>query len=157
MGASFDSIHIRTENSDLVQKALEQVAKGSNCKFLLGPEINGWISVFPSDFLNDVICAKIAGLVPDDIFHLAVHDDDIFIYYFYRDGRLVDQYNSNPNYPDEDSEEEKQRNADDRRELPEKILVHIKDWLRISGFQSPGSRLARNEEPETIWSSLLPR
>jgi hypothetical protein len=27
MGAFFDSIHVRTENSDLVQNALEQLAK----------------------------------------------------------------------------------------------------------------------------------
>jgi hypothetical protein len=58
MGASFDSIHIRTENSDSVQKALEQVAKGSDCKFLLGPAINGWTSVFTQVTFNRAIELK---------------------------------------------------------------------------------------------------
>jgi tetratricopeptide (TPR) repeat protein len=110
MGAFFDSIHIRNKNADAVQKALEQIAKEAGCKFLIGPILNGWISVFPSDNgQNDEICAKIATLVSDDVFHLIVHDDDVFIYCFYRNGRLIDEYNSHPNYPDEDSEEEKQK------------------------------------------------
>ncbi len=109
MGAFFDSIHVRTENSGSVQKALEQVAKGNDCKFLMGPAINCWISVFPSACgLNNEVPAQIARLIPNDIFHLIVHDDDIFMYWFYRDGQLLDQYNSNPNYGDEDSDEEKQ-------------------------------------------------
>jgi WD40 repeat protein len=109
MGAFFDSIHVRTDNSAAIQKALDHVAKESNCKFLLGPALNGWTSVFPSDSgQNDEICAKIAGLISDDIFHLIVHDDDVFIYCFYQNGLLTDKYNSNPNYPDEDSEGQKQ-------------------------------------------------
>jgi hypothetical protein len=40
LGRIFDSIHVRTDNSDSVQKALEQVAKEADCKFLFGPAIN---------------------------------------------------------------------------------------------------------------------
>ena len=134
MGASFDSIHIRTENSDLVRKALDQVAKGSDCKFLMGPAINGWTSVFPSDSgQNDEICARIAGLIPDDIFHLIVHDDDIFIYCFYRDGELVDQYNSNPNYPDEADEEENQE-CQGHPELFKHLLPQPKSLTKLKTF-----------------------
>jgi len=49
MGAFYGSILIRTENSDMVQKALDEVAKVADCKFLLGPPVNGWISVFPDN------------------------------------------------------------------------------------------------------------
>jgi hypothetical protein len=41
MGAFFDSMHIRTENSDVDQKALNNVAKDADCKFLLGMALNG--------------------------------------------------------------------------------------------------------------------
>src|ERR1700733_10454714 len=131
MGAFFDSIHVRSENPAAVQKALDKVAKEADCKFLLGPVFNGWMSVFSSDSgLNDKFCAKIAGFVPDDIFHLIVHDDDIFIYCFYRDGQLVDKYNSNPNYPDEDSEEEKQE-YQGHPELFQDLLRQPKSLARL--------------------------
>src|SRR5689334_19428419 len=108
MGAFYESIHVRTENSAAVQKALERIAKEVDCKFLIGPAINGWISVFPSESeQTDRISVDIAKCLPDDILHLIVHDDDIFSYFFYRDGRLIDQYNSCPDYFDEVSEEEK--------------------------------------------------
>lgn len=110
MGAFFGSIHIRTENTDEVQKALEQVSKEADCKFLLGPAMNGWISVFPDNGGQSAgISTEIAKRLPHDIFHLVVHDDDIFSYYFYRNGQEVDQYNSCPDYFEKVSDEEKQK------------------------------------------------
>ena len=110
MGAFFDSIHARTENVGAVQKALEQLALRCDAKFLLGPALNGWISILPGGSgPNESLSMEIAKNLGCDIFHLAVHDDDIFLYYFYRDGKLVDQYNSCPEYfeetPDEENEE----------------------------------------------------
>ncbi len=110
MGAFYGSIHIRTENSDAVQKALDQVAKEANCRFLLGSPLSGWISVFPNDSgQNDRISVEIAKRLPHDIFHLIVHDDGIFGYFFYRDGKLIDRYNSCPDYFEEVSDEDKQQ------------------------------------------------
>jgi hypothetical protein len=48
MGAFFGSIHVRTGALDAVQKAIEQVAKEADCKFLLGPVVGDWISIFPT-------------------------------------------------------------------------------------------------------------
>ena len=86
MGAFYGSIHIRTENSDAVQKALDQVAKEANCKFLLGHRSTAG-SVFSQTTVDKAIgiSAEIAKRLPHDIFHLIVHDDDIFSYYFYRE------------------------------------------------------------------------
>jgi WD40 repeat protein len=110
MGTFYGSIHVRTEKSDEVQKALDEVAKAANCKFLVGPPVKGWISVFPDNGgQGDETSIETAKRLPCDIFHLVVHDDDIFSYYFYRNGRLIDQYNSRPDYFGEVSEEEKQQ------------------------------------------------
>ena len=110
MGAFYGSILIRTNDSNAVKKTLVDVAKEADCKFLIGPPLNGWISVFPNDGgQSDGTSAEIAKRLPYDIFHLVVHDDDIFIYYFYRDGRLTDQYNSCPDYFGEVSDEEKKQ------------------------------------------------
>lgn len=110
MGAWFDSIHIKTENRDAVREALGQAAKQSRIKFLLGPPVRGWISVFPSDSgREELVSAQIARALPQAIFHLSVHDDDDFVYHFYREGRLIDRYNSDPDSFEEASEEEKQQ------------------------------------------------
>jgi len=149
MGAFFDSIHVRTKNSGTVQKALEQIAKEADCKFLLGPALNGWTSIFPNDSgKDDEICAKIARLIPDDVFHLIVHDDDIFIYCFYRNGQLIDEYNSWPDSFDEISEEDKQK-CRGRPELfqdmlrDQKSLGKLKTLLTADKFIFESERMAQ--------------
>lgn len=110
MGTFYGSMLIRTENSGEVQKALEDVAKFIGCKFLLGPPVSGWISVFPhrrgQSYKPSIETSK---RLPYEIFHLIVHDDDIFSYHFFRGGRLVDHYNSCPDYFGDVSAEEKQQ------------------------------------------------
>lgn len=110
MGASYGSILIRTANAEEVHQVLEKVAKESDCRFLVGPLINGWLSIFPNNSgQNDSISAEITELLQGDIFHFIVHDDDVFIYLFYRGGRLIDRYNSCPDYFHEVPDEEKQQ------------------------------------------------
>jgi hypothetical protein len=123
MGAFYGSILIRTENSDKVQKVLDEVAKAVGCKFLLGPPVNGWISAFPDDSgQNDEISVAISKHLPDDIFHLIVHDDSIFAYHFFRNGQLIDHHNSCPDYFGEVSAEEKQQ-CQGRPELFQDLLA----------------------------------
>src|SRR5580704_11345249 len=105
MGAWFESILIRTENAGLVQLAARELAKESDCKFLVGPAVDGWTSIFPSEISD--ISSDFARRIPHDIFHLLVHDDDVFIYYFYRSGQLMDYYISRPEHCEEISEKEK--------------------------------------------------
>ena len=134
MGAFYGSIHIRTENSAAVQKALDQLAKEANCRFLLGPPLNGWISVFPNESgQNDRISVEIAKRLPNDIFHLIVHDDDIFGYFFFRDGKLIDQYNSCPDYFEEVSDEEKQQ-CQGKPELFQDLLVKPESLGKIQAL-----------------------
>jgi tetratricopeptide (TPR) repeat protein len=98
MGAFFGSIHVRTENKEQVLTALREIARQCDWKFLVGPAINGWISVFHNEDQDSRVSTEIAKLLPHDLFQLMVHDDDIFAYWFYRDRRLVDRYNSCPDY-----------------------------------------------------------
>jgi tetratricopeptide (TPR) repeat protein len=108
MGAFFESIHIRTEKIEEVQPALRRIAKDTGGKFFISPALNGWIGVFFSEIIErDRVLTGIAERLPNDIFHVNVHDDDIFTYAFYRGGQLIDQYNSCPDYFGEVSDEEK--------------------------------------------------
>lgn len=108
MGAWFESILVKTEDTDGVRAVLNRVADEADCNFFLGPPIRGWISIFPEDDLGqfDPFMPEIARQLPHDIFRLIVHDDDDFIYHFYRAGELVDRYNSVPDAYEEVSEGE---------------------------------------------------
>jgi tetratricopeptide (TPR) repeat protein len=133
MGAFYGSILVRTDNTDVVKLALEDVAQETDCKFQLGPVINGWASVFPNNGgQSDQIPAEIARRLPYDIFHLIVHDDDIFGYYFYRDGRLMDEYNSCPDYFGEVPEEE----MEESRGNPELFKNLLRDPKSLAKLKS---------------------
>ncbi len=144
MGTFYGSVLVRTEKSDEVQKALEEVAKAADSKFLMGPAVNGWISVFPDDSgQNEKTSVEIAKRLPDDIFHLIVHDDDLFAYFFFRKGQLVDQYDSCPDYFKKVSLEEKQQ-WQGRPEL-------FQDLLTKSGsLEKLKTLLAENKEKYTF-------
>jgi hypothetical protein len=149
MGAFFDSIHVRTKNSGAVKKALEQVAKEGDFKFLLGPALNGWVSIFPGEIgRKEPISAIIAKFIPNDVFHLMVHDDDIFSYYFYRNGQLVDRYNSCPDYFEEASEDKKSQ-CQGHPELFQdllgnsKSLTKLKTLLAADKFTFESERMAQ--------------
>lgn len=155
MGAFYGSIHVRSESSDPVQKSLEQVAKEANCKFLLGPTLNGWISVFPNNGgQNDRISAQIAKHLSLDVFHLILHDDDVFIYCFYRDGRLIDKYSSCPDYFHEVSAEERQE-FQGRPELFEDLLREPATLNRLKTLMAGGKKFAFEQERMTQFAKLL--
>lgn len=78
--------------------ALQKIVQRTDGKFLVGPVVNGWISVFPEEDQTEAVSADIAKVLLTDIFQFMVHDDDIFMYWFYRNGKLVDHYNSCPEY-----------------------------------------------------------
>jgi hypothetical protein len=150
MGAFYGSVLIRTDKADAVQSALVQVAKSAKCKFLLGPARNGWISVFPDDSgQNDNISANISRLVPADIFHLIVHDDDLFAYFFYRAGQLVDQYNSCPDYFDKVSDEEKQK-CRGRPELFQDLFADPESFRQLQALLAAGEESASALESERL-------
>lgn len=99
MGRFYGSVHIRGAAREEVLAACLAVATELKCRFLLAPEIGGWISVYPSDTGQDgQVSRKIAGLVRGETVHVLLHDDDIFSYLYFRDGRLADEYDSNPDY-----------------------------------------------------------
>jgi hypothetical protein len=109
MGAHYGAILVKAEQPALLYPVLEILASKYNRKFLVGPSVKGWVSIFPSEHgHDDRISAEIAKRMFGNIFHLLVYHDDIFVYYFYRDGQLLDKYNSNPDYFEDQPPEEKE-------------------------------------------------
>lgn len=98
MGGFYDSIHVRTESYQLIQNILIQMAKCKGHKFYLAPVINGWVSLFPSEYWQESLSREISRETEADVLHMMVHDDDVFCYFYYRGGELIDEYNSCPDY-----------------------------------------------------------
>lgn len=98
MGADYGSTHIRTEQFDKVREVVERLAVEEEFSCLLSPVIDGWIGIY-----NDMnglapLGASLAKHFREDILSMMVYDDDVFCYWYYRGGQLVDRYNSCPDY-----------------------------------------------------------
>jgi hypothetical protein len=99
MGAFYGSIHVRTNERGYVQTAVEQIAKQHKLRFLIGPVLNGWVSVYPQNNGQDGSVAKdLAKRLRGYILDVMVHDDDVFAYSYYQEGKLADSFDSRPDY-----------------------------------------------------------
>jgi hypothetical protein len=100
MGGHYGSIHIRTDDQDEVRIAVENLHHPNTQRFYIAPPIKGWVTVFPENNGQDhtVAEALVAKLPNKTIIYCAVHDDDIFAYWFFENGKLSDAYNSCPEY-----------------------------------------------------------
>lgn len=99
MGAHYGSVHFRTDDRDAVLAAVGKVAKKSKARFLVGPALRGWVGVYPeNNGQGDQEPKALAKLLGGDAIHLGVHDSDIFFYTVFSQGKIVDEYNSIPDY-----------------------------------------------------------
>src|SRR5262245_1904558 len=121
MGAFYGSIHVRTDDREAVLDAAKSLARKGDARFLVAPLLRGWVTLFPHNNGQEERLSKaFAGRLSDEILQVIVHDDDIFAYAFYREGKLVDQYNSRPDYFGRVSKKKKEQS----RGRPE-TLAHL--------------------------------
>jgi hypothetical protein len=99
VGAFYNSLQVRSENREAVKTALEGVALECGMKFLLGPVLDGWIAAYPDDSRGDEhSAAMLARSLDTLVLSLKVHDSDIFFYNLFRQGELLNEYSSKPDY-----------------------------------------------------------
>ena len=68
MGAFYGSVQVRTTDRPAVKLATELVAKGRSIRCLIGPELNGWVGVYPKGPGQDDSFGKdIAELIEADV------------------------------------------------------------------------------------------
>lgn len=98
MGAFYGSVYVKSDQIGAVKEVLDGLATRSR-RFLVAPPINGWVTIYPSDHGQDERVSKaIAKKIGSPILQVAVHDDDVFFYSYYQDCKLVDRFNSCPDY-----------------------------------------------------------
>src|SRR5439155_4153943 len=102
MGAHYRTLQIKGENRDAVIAAVESLVRAHNGKSLIGPEINGWTGIYLDDSApTEAFAVALARQLNASVLDLMVHDSDIFIYNFYREDQLIDEYSSCPDYFEE--------------------------------------------------------
>ena len=110
MGIFYGSVQVRTDDRSGVKSAAEKVARALHARLLVGPVINGWVGLYPDmNGQNEPIGAAIAEEIDADVLQLIVHDDDVFAYWLYSHGELVDSFWSAPGYFGEEYRAETQR------------------------------------------------
>lgn len=101
MGSFFTNIHVRKVASKAVGDALPKLTDGPA---YVSPEANGWVTVYPEateDQSEETLRAIAGGLsqaLKADVLAFTVHDSDIALYWLFRNGTLVDEFNSAPDY-----------------------------------------------------------
>lgn len=110
MGAHYLSIQIKCENRNAVVAAVEGLARAQNGRLFVGPVLNGWIGLYPNDSLSsESFAGEISRALDATVLALMVHHSDVFMYNFYQQGDLTDEYSSSPDYFEEVSPEERAR------------------------------------------------
>jgi len=133
---------LRGEDERAVQKILQDLSAKKEWRFLLAPPLQTWIAVYPEHHgQDDRVSRAIAKRWATDVLHVLVHDDDIFCYFYYRAGKLVDQYDSNPDYFRKASAAKKARlrgePASFRELLAEKQLRRLEELLHPESHARP--------------------
>ena len=108
MGAFYGSIYLRIKDRNRVRSALEGLA--GDTPLLLAPALDGWVGVYPAGHGQDSeLAGKIARAVGGAALYVFLHDGDLFGYCYYRDGEVVDEYCSDPDYFEPASVSERER------------------------------------------------
>ena len=124
MGGHYGSVQVRTADRAAVKAAAESAANAKKIHCLIGPEINGWVGVYPeNNGQDDSVGREIAQRLQADVLHLLVHDDDVLAYWLWRNHELVDSYWSKPGY----FGEENRANEERRKGDPEQFRPFIGD------------------------------
>ena len=98
MGEFFDAIYTRKVDAGALPGQLAEAARALNCCFLAAPEIQGWTGIYASRGQDGSVAKTLHKFLKSEVLLTMVHDGDIFCYEYYRDGKLVDEYNSRPDY-----------------------------------------------------------
>jgi len=101
MGASFTNLHVRNSSAAAVGAMAKNFAE---TRGYVSPDANGWVTVYDeaADSQNiEILCDMAAGISKElktVVIAFMVHDSDIAFYWVYKDGSLVDEFDSCPDY-----------------------------------------------------------
>jgi len=101
MGAFFTNYHVRKVDAEVCAKALTTLISS---RALVTDSKNGWTTVYDeqSDSQDIEVLRRLAkelsSKLKTAVIAMMVHDSDIFVYLIYENGKLIDQFDSKPDY-----------------------------------------------------------
>ena len=148
MGGHYGSVQVRTTDRDAVKAAVESVATTRKIRCLLGPELNGWVGIYPEGHGQDDSFGKdIAQQIDADVLHLLVHDDDVLAYWLWRNHVLVDSYWSKPGVLGDENLAEEEKSCGDEEQfrpiLGDRVERLAKVLDRAVDYTFEGERLGK--------------
>lgn len=106
------NIHLKTDKRDQVINTLKEGDRIDN--FFVSPVLNGWVSVYDEAEIDNTenvydLASELSGKLGCKAIVFDVYDSDICKYQLYDNGAVEDKYNSNPDYFEPVSPEEKEQ------------------------------------------------
>ena len=108
MGTFFSNCQVQSDSQDAVADALTILLKEPA---YVSPSAGGWVGVYPEGTRTDLykLAKQLSKQLSCGVFSWNVHDDDIFYYALFEDGKRRDEFNSSPDYFDPVSKGEMER------------------------------------------------
>ena len=108
MGTFFSNCQVQSDSQVAVADALTMLLKEPA---YVSPSVGGWVGVYPEGTRTDLakLAKQLSKQLSCGVFTWNVHDDDIFYYTLFEDGKRRDEFNSSPDYFDPVSKGEMKR------------------------------------------------
>ena len=104
MGAFFTNLHVCKTSQQAVCDAVQKMDLG---RAYVSPQGGNWVTIYSevTEDQNDQTLRDIAGglsrTLKTDVIAFLVHDSDIAMYWLFRTGELIEEFNSAPDYFEE--------------------------------------------------------
>lgn len=108
MGTSYANCQVRSDSQEAVISALRGLLQEPA---YVAPAVGGWVGVYPEGTRTDPdkLAKQLSKQLSCGVFSWNVHDDDVFYYTLFEDGKRRDEFNSIPDYLEPVSKAEKNR------------------------------------------------
>jgi len=102
MGSSYSNIHVKSKAAQQVTHTLKRIP--AMLPAYVAENSNNWFSIFPEEVEYSTfrqLCKALSAETKSSCIGLTVHDSDVLQYVICEKGKIVDEYNSWPEYFDD--------------------------------------------------------
>ena len=134
MGTTYSNIQVRIGSQDAVISTLTPLLKEPA---YVSPSVNGWVGVYPEGGATDTdeLAKSLSASLSCGAFSWNVYDSDVFMYTLCENGKVRDEFNSDPDWgTDPDDEDALPPDAAERKRVRGKPEVLVQYCLPGVGY-----------------------
>ncbi len=138
MGTTYSNCQVRANSQEAVVAALTTLLKELA---YVSPSVGGWVGVYPEGGATDTdtLAERLSASLACGVFSWNVYDSDVFMYSLYENGKLRDEFNSDPEWgTDPNDEDAPPPNAAERKRVrgrPEALVQYCMPGIGYSAVQ----------------------